>query len=197
MPVKTRTKVGVDLRRLVCAASVLVEERQNKSLDAMLANSHTALNAVSDSSRRVHASYAHAWDEVRVKLIWKAFKKYRDSRKASNVPTLVQRGVLSFTLMSLPLGNARTYSEQWLSRPRELTGTTAQDFKPAIEAGSPGHFSFTDVEACRKLLQDVSSFTFMPLPDGAGANVLTMKLWGALLGEHSTGGAWATNPILP
>ena len=96
LPPKTKTRLGIDIQTLICAGADLIEHRQSAALLSMIGASKKSLHddTIENATRNVNVNSAHAWDEVRSKFTWRPSPKYRARRKATQVPTLVQKGVV-------------------------------------------------------------------------------------------------------
>ena len=164
VPRKLGVRLGVRHDRLVCAGADLLLTRQDRTLAAMLASSRASLaENRAAATRRVHVSHVHTWDEVQVKFRWKPSSKFRLGRKATIVPTMVQRSVIGFTLTDLRRRMSLCFEEYWLCKPTEVFGTTAVCLLPARKNVAPQKLQFDDLAGARPLLKDLSSFTFMPM----------------------------------
>jgi hypothetical protein len=182
MKSKTKLRAGIALKKLICAGSQYIEHRQLSGLERMLQNSKARLqHPILKRGRFVHVNYAHLWDEVRVRSRWKASRRFRTMKKAVFVPTMMQRGIITMSLQNASTKKVATYSEYWLVKPLQMTGTKATDELPTVRRGFPKQFDFDDIGEIQKLLKQVSSYTFSPCVDEAGANLSILKRWGCNL----------------
>lgn len=185
LPTAVGIRLGVNHARLLTAGAKICELRQVRTLARMLNASADALvHPTLGANRSVHTTYVHMWDEVQVKFRWKPSQHYRSGQKALLVPTMVQRGVVSFTLTDKATNSSRTFSEYWLSKPAEVEGTSGAALLPALRKAAPRGFLYDDLPALRATCTQVRSHTFMPLGDSAGSNLLIMKFWGHLWFEE-------------
>lgn len=119
------------------------------------------------------------WDEVEVKYRW-CPDTLQQSRKATTAPTLVQRGVIAFTLGQEDNGGTTLahLADAWLGPPQEAAGTSAAALAPGLRKFWPRAFQFLDPAALQRLTAAGKTATFMPMCDKASGNLLLYKYWG-------------------
>ena len=185
LPARRKVKAGVDVKKLICCGAKIISKRQKVGMAKCLGNAKKVLAHRVDGPRRhVHVNHLHMWDEVACKFRWRPSKKYRQQRKATRVPMLVQRGVVSFGLSHRVRKVRRLFREPWLSKPSAVNGTKAKDLFPGICRGTPEELQLVDLQQMRKLMAHTSTFTHMPLGDQASSNVLMMKYEGHFWESH-------------
>lgn len=193
LPASTQINLGVKLRRLICFAAKLVDMRQKAALAKMLESSERCLRVCRERlvSGHVHMSYVHIWDEVETKFKAKMSASYRDMKQLVTVHTLVQRGVVGFALSDGTRRCTAQWNEQWLCKPVQVKSTAAAGLYPGVAKAMPAETSFDDLEALKKLANQVGSFTLMPCCDRASSNLSILKRLGSEWEERilpATGG---------
>ena len=135
LPTKKGVAVGIDRKRLVCAAAKLLSQRQKHGIKNLFGKSRDILSA---GQGTVHAAYTHCWDEVNARFKQtKPHKKYRGVRATTHKQTIVQRGALSSTVYDETHKTSKRHVERWLVKPKTVESTSAEALLPAILAGMP------------------------------------------------------------
>lgn len=183
LPATSKVNLGVKLRRLICFAAAFVLHRQRVALRAMLEASHKSLHmqlhgGSAGGQKSVHVSYTHIWDEVRAQFKGRVDQRYRQQTQVVATHTLVQEGVVGFTLCDASRQALCVSREKWICAPIGVKAVTAAGLHPGIQKAWPACFSITDVAVLQGLVQNVSSYTFMPLCDRASSNLAILKYWG-------------------
>ncbi|CAK0788551.1 unnamed protein product [Prorocentrum cordatum] len=170
--------IGIDIRRLVCAAARVIKARQDDGVEHVLRGGEKALQHPGASNRFVHMSYAHLWDEVNCKFAAYPKMGCRRRKTTTSIQTICQRGYARLTLanhMNDKSAISRSFCEQILVNPMKVSGTSANAILPAVLKAIPRPFQFNAVENIDRLLRSFSSFTMSLTGDKASGNILLMK----------------------
>lgn len=185
IPSKAKLSLGVKHKRVIAMLADLVLRRQALGFERILGHCRmkvAASEATMGTLRTlVHLTYAHLWDETKVKRSDRGPNKYKQSRLGVHGETMAQRGVVS--RVSLDTGGADTFHEYWLAQPMQVETVSAAALLPAIELGMAKPLSLQDKASLAQLLESVDSYTFMPVCDRASANLSILRWWGHSLGE--------------
>ena len=178
MPSNSKVRLGVKRKRVIAAASSLLMRRQRLALQRCLARSRGALAGAPASSRMVHWTYSHMWDEVNCKFQLAKHKKYRLARSQVGLQTIVQKGFMRFTLADLRTGRAGFFTEQWLCKPMHVESTGAGALLPAILRAQPQGLRLDDLQSLDQVAKSLTSCTLIFVGDKASGNVLLLKRMG-------------------
>ena len=196
--------MGVKFQRLLCAGVSVIEHRQINGLDMILENAQKlrsqsrlqadeieGLTMTGGSTKKIYNNYTHAWDEVNLKFMPAPRSKSSGQdwmRMAFKLAsqTIVQRGIVTTTMVDETENISSTSTEPWLVKVKEVESTSAEALNPAVRDGLPPQFDIYDVPKMRSLLEKSDGFTVTFVPDKGSGNILLVKkafsyIWNTLL----------------
>ena len=175
IPSKTKLKMGITHKKLICLGADLVERRQRRGITEFLKNIKWHLLQRVPETKFIHNVYVHMWDEVNTRLRPQKVGTTRVVKKWAHQQIIMQKGALVTMMKDLKDGHRERHCSVWLCRPRPVETLTSNELLRAVMDAFPKQYHFEDEVAISETARSATSSTIIMVPDGVSSNIAMLK----------------------